>query len=262
MTLFRGPRALADALRLLRTRRELWPLCALPLVINLLVFGLAAWAFSANLDMLAGWIRSGFELGDPQTWYQWIWIGPLRVLAWLVRWILVLAFAIAVYFAFTLVGAVIASPFLDLLSERVEAIRTGAQPPAFGSVAEMLRAGLTSVLEEGKRATFFIAVQLCLLVFALLPGAQPFALAASALFTALFLPLDYTGYTLDRRRIRFRERRAWVWANRWTMFGFGGTALVSLLVPGLNFLCLPWFVTAGTLLALEVGPPDRLDVVG
>jgi uncharacterized protein involved in cysteine biosynthesis len=39
------------------------------------------------------------------------------------------------------------------------------------------------------------------------------------------------------------------------MFGFGATAFVSFLVPGLNFVCLPLLVTAGTRLALEIGPP-------
>ena len=39
------------------------------------------------------------------------------------------------------------------------------------------------------------------------------------------------------------------------MLGFGGSAFATFLVPGLNFLCLPWLVTSGTLLALEVGPP-------
>ncbi len=96
-------------------------------------------------------------------------------------------------------------------------------------------------------------------MLALIPGAQPFALAGAALFTMLFLPLDYTGYVLDRREVRFRQRRAWVWGHRQTMLGFGAAALVSLLSPGLNFLCLPWFVTAGTLLALEVGPPAGED---
>ncbi len=40
------------------------------------------------------------------------------------------------------------------------------------------------------------------------------------------------------------------------MGSFGGLALLSFAIPGLNFVCLPWLVTAGTLLALDVGPPS------
>ena len=85
---------------------------------------------------------------------------------------------------------------------------------------------------------------------------QPLALAGALLFTMLFLPLDYTGYLLDRREIPFRTRRGWVWRHRRAMLGFGAAALGTFLVPGLNFLCLPWLVTAGTLLALDVRVPE------
>jgi hypothetical protein len=37
------------------------------------------------------------------------------------------------------------------------------------------------------------------------------------------------------------------------MLSFGGFALALYALPGLSFVCLAWLVTAGTLLALEVG---------
>ena len=80
------------------------------------------------------------------------------------------------------------------------------------------------------------------------------------LFTMLFLPLDYTGYLLDRRDVPFCTRRGWVWRHRRAMLGFGAAALGTFLVPGLNFLCLPWLVTAGTLLALDVRVPEPCEV--
>ncbi len=145
MDLLRGPRLLAEALGLLRARRELWPLCVGPFAINLAIFGLAAWALVANLDALSAWLGSGLSLADPQAWYQWIWVGPVRALAWLLRWLLLLVFLIAGYFLFTVIGALIAAPFLDLLSERVERIRSGADPPSAGSgIGPALRAALRS----------------------------------------------------------------------------------------------------------------------
>ncbi len=70
-----------------------------------------------------------------------------------------------------------------------------------------------------------------------------------------FAPLHYTGYLLDRRGIPFRERRRWLWQHRRAALGFGAAALSSFLIPGLNFVCLPWLVCAGTLLALELDAP-------
>ncbi len=257
MSVLRGPRFLVDALRLLRTRKELWPLCVLPMLLNLLVFGLAAWAFIANLEELSQWISSGIPAPEAQVWYEWLWVGPLRAISWLVQWLLLLAFLVTGYFTFTVFGALIASPFLDVLSERIESICLGdGAPRPSASWREIWLSALRSLREEGKRVAFFVAIQLVFVVLALIPGAQAFAVAGGALFMALFLPLDYTGYVLDRRSVRFGQRRDWIWRNRTTMLGFGSTALFTLLIPGLNFLCLPLFVTAGTLLAIEVGPPQ------
>ena len=79
------------------------------------------------------------------------------------------------------------------------------------------------------------------------------------MLAALFLALDFTAPTLGRREVRWPQRRAWLWRHRLPMLGFGFAGMATLLVPGLNFLCLPWLVTSGTLLALELGPPSAED---
>ena len=224
--LIAGARAIPGAFGFLRGRRGLWPFCVVPLLLNLCVFGLAT----------------------PEAWYEWLWVGPLRLLAWALRWVLVAFFALAVYFLFAVIGTVIASPFLDVLSARVERAVTGGAVAPGGGVLRALGA-------EARRVLFFLGVQLGWIALALVPGMQPFSVLGLFVSSALFLPLEYTSYLLDRRSIRFAERRAWLWSHRRAMFGFGATAFVSFLVPGLNFVCLPLLVTAGTRLALEIGPP-------
>jgi uncharacterized protein involved in cysteine biosynthesis len=93
-----------------------------------------------------------------------------------------------------------------------------------------------------------------LLLVGLVPGLQPFAAAASLAVAALFLPLVYTGFALDRRGVRFAARRRWVVGHPFESLAFGGIALAVFLVPGLSFFCLPWLVTAGTLFVLELWP--------
>jgi CysZ protein len=253
---FWGAARLRHALALLRSHHELWIWCALPLLLNIAAFTLAILLFFNQWDAWTSFLGKLLSTADPTIWYQWLWVGPLRALAWLARWILPLAIFLAVYFLFTLVGGVVASPFLDVLSRRVEAIRTGTvQEAVANGVWGLVRASLRVVFEEGKRTLFFVGVQLGFLSIGWLPGLQPVAGAGSLGFTMLFLPLDYAGYILDRREIPFRERRRWLWAHRRSMVGFGGAALGTFFVPGLNFLCLPWLVTGATILALEVGIP-------
>jgi CysZ protein len=244
---------------MLRTRRELWIWCALPIAINLATFAVAVAAFLLWLwDPLSESLADLLAVAEPSAWYQWLWVAPLHALAWLLRWVLLAVLLVFVYFTFTLVGGVLASPFLDALSIRVEIARTGrAIEVGAGTFAETLRGGLRVVLEEAKRIAFFLVIQLALLaVGLLLPPLQPITAAAAFGFAVLFLPLEYTAYLLDRRSVPFRERRRWIWGRRGAMLGFGAVASATFLVPGLNFLSLPWLVTAGTLLALDVGPPS------
>ena len=252
--LVQGAGSVPGALRFLRVHRSLWPVCVLPLLLNLALFAAAVWVFLAYLDQLGSFLSTYLAVGDAESWYEWIWLGPIQLLSWGLRWLLVLIFAFLVYFLFTMVGSVIAAPFLDALSDRVERVYTGSLAESeSGFLANALRA----LIEEGKRVIFFIAVQLLILSVGLLPGMQLFSAIAAFVFAALFLPLDYCGYVLDRRETPFRVRRAWLWENRRTFFGFGSTAFGTYLIPGLNFLCLPLLVTAGTLLALDVGLPEK-----
>jgi len=253
---FAGSAVLRRGFRLLRSQPSLWPWAALPFVVNLAAFALAIWAFVANLDVLAAPLERALDPGEPSAWWGWAWAGPLLLLAALVRWLLLAALGVAIYFLFTVVGGLVAAPFLDVLSERVERLVAGAPAREGGGFAELVRRALRSVLEEGKRTLFFLIVQLAILAFGLIPGVQLVAAVASLAFTALFLPLDYTAYALDRRGVRFRARQRWILAHRAEMLGFGAFGLALFFVPGLSFLCLPWLVTSGTLLVLELGPPD------
>lgn len=242
---------------LLCRERSLWPLAVLPLASNLAAFALAIWAFAAHLDAIAAPLERALDPGEPEAWWGWAWAGPLLVLALLARWLLLAALGVAIYFLFTVLGGVIAAPFLERLSERVERIATGAPAPSVPGLAAFARGAIRSIVYESKRAAFFVSVQLGLVLLGFIPGAQPIAAAASLAFTALFLPLDYTAHALDRRSVSFRLRRRWILAHPAEMLGFGGLGLVLFFVPGLSFLCLPWLVTSGTLLALELGPPQE-----
>ena len=62
------------------------------------------------------------------------------------------------------------------------------------------------------------------------------------LFTLVFMPLEYAGFAMDSRQLHFAQRRALVWRHRWLMLGFGASASLSLLLPLLNFVCMPALV--------------------
>jgi CysZ protein len=205
---------------------------------------------------------------EAARWWSWIWVGPGRVVLWLIGWL-----GVAVGFALALVVALLtanllSAPFLDQLSVRVERIEKANEPrekPAAGSfISETLR----SFAAELQRLLFMMSIWVSLgLIGFIIPGAHFVTAPMLIVVTILLLPLDYAGFALDRRGIPFRARRRWLRENISTMTGFGGVAFLACLVPGLNLLVMPGFVTAGTLLVLRKPPrdddhPTRMATVG
>jgi CysZ protein len=248
---------LPEGAALLRRERRLWLLALVPVAVTTLAIAAAVSLFWLRLDVIhAAWV-SALPVLSAGEWWTWIWVGPGRVLLWLVGWLGVLvAFALSLVVAL-LVANLLASPFLDQLSQRVEAILTGTaagSQGASGLLAETLRA----FGAELARLAFFAAVWIVLTgVGFLVPGAHAITGPLVVVVTILLLPLDYAGFALDRRQVAFRGRRAWLLSNWPTMLGFGGTAFLACLVPGLNLLILPALVTAGTILVVRRAPhPD------
>ncbi len=242
------------AIALLRRERALWPLASVPVLFALLSVVTATIAFAAGLDEIhALWSAFAPELEVTSRW-AWLWIAPARLLFFLLAWLAVLvSFAVALVAAI-LVAKLLSAPFLDRLSERVEAL-AGHEPLETASRRTWLSSVLGSFWAELQRVAFLASVWLLLAVSgALVPGAH---LVTGPIFVAvmlLFLPLDYAGFALDRRGLRFRERRRWLREHRATMLGFGAIAFVSALVPGLNLVMLPTLVTAATLMVVRRPP--------
>jgi uncharacterized protein involved in cysteine biosynthesis len=240
-----------EAVRMLRRERRLWALAAVPFALGVLAVVLAfaavvQWAGPIHAAT-SGWLPRP----APATGWAWLWAGPLRLALWLAGSLLFLATSGAILFAAWLAAGVLAAPFREALSRRVERIATGRvveeSPP--GGV---LRQALRAAADELRRLVFFLAVQLAIAgVGVLVPGGAAVAPLAMAAFTALFLPLEYAGFALDRRGASFAQRRRWVMAHRAGMLGFGAAAFATFLVPGLNFAAMPVLVVSGTLLALR-----------
>lgn len=253
-----GFRLPLEGLALLWRERSLWPLATVPFLLSLLAVSGAVAAVVAWAPELFAWATAWMPELRAEHWYQWLWIGPARTVLVAVGSLLFLVLAGACLVVAYLLASLLASPFHDALAARVERIQTGA-------VVDVTRAGLTGLVREGARAlggearrlaSFLSLVVPLVLAGWLVPGGQLVTAPAIVAVTVLFLPLDYAGYTLDRRHVAFPVRRRWLWRRRSATLGFGGAAFLTCLVPGLNFLAMPVLVVAGTLLVLRFGPDE------
>ena len=166
----------------------------------------------------------------------WYW-AVLYYFLWIVA---VIATAVICFFLFAVIGNLIASPFNDLLSEKTELMLTGKKKEDPFRLGVFLRESLHILLDDMLKIAAFVAGMLVLFVFFLLPAVGPALYAfLSAIWTALFLVVEYTGFIFARRNLKFSDQRQFIRQRKLASLGFGLGALCLLAIPFLQFFTIP-----------------------
>jgi len=221
---------------LLLRHRSLRGVATLPMLVNLVLY--------VALMALAFWWIARWEpswLGE--------WFGN-EMAGWVVtaaKWaVAVPVLLVVAYFTFTTVGMVVAAPFNDVLSARVEAVlRTGG--PA--GETESLRAWTRQVIATAIGSARLLVLQVLLSLLAL-----PFLLIPAVGFVPLFLVTAYFGglSMIDVAVARHdptagRLRRVLPGRRLQTLALGAGTELL-FFIPFAALLVLPLGVIGGTML--------------
>jgi CysZ protein len=215
-------------LAFLAGRRELWKYAGAAYALNLVLFaaaGVALWSFWPDL------IRA---------------LTPEKTPSWLLpalSCLLMLVAALLALFLFTIVGNLVAGPFLDAMTERMLAGLGETLPPSRGIASALAR----TLVNQLVKLILFGGIQALLLILLVTPAGflhPPLA----ALLTVLFLALEYADYALDARRVPVPSRLAWVFRHARPALGFGLSCLALSLVPFLLYLFLPSTVCGAALL--------------
>ena len=247
-----------EALGILRRERRLWSLASVPILATALALAGAVILITAFFPEIHAFATGWLPALDASAWYEWLWIGPAVAVLWLLGRVLLVALSVAGAVAAFILANLVSAPFLDALALRVESLEAGTPAPeAEGSFIAIVRDGAQALREELRRLAFFVTVWIGVtLAGIVIPGAQLLVAPALAGFTIFFLPLDYASYTLDRRRVSFARKRAWLFAHRAVAAGFGTAGFALCAVPGINLAATPVLVIAGTLLAMRLPEPQ------
>ena len=230
---------------------RLWPLSAIPFVLNVCLFVFLYWL---GWHFLSGWLGERF-FGEGIWW---------RIIGWLISALYWIVAFLVIIFAFVPLASLLAEPFNDLLSEKVERLYAGQGVDESFSVRGLVR-GLTIGLGSTLRLT---VLTLLLLALAMTLHVVPvigslLATAVAMAITIRFLSLQYTSYSMDRRAYSFARRREFLRRNRARTIGMGAMAAVLMVIPIVNALFIPVSAVAGTLLFCdaELNPdsPKRAD---
>ena len=153
------------------------------------------------------------------------------------------------------IASFIATPFNDILSEKVERLYAGATMETFSArrFVQTMAIGLHSSLRI-MLVTF--ALLACAMLLNLIPVFGPaLATAASVAITIRFLTLQFTAYSMDRRLFTYGQRREFLRRNRARTVGLGSMAFLVMLVPVINAFFIPVSAVAGTLLFCDTQRP-------
>lgn len=223
------------SLALLRQKPRLLVYILIPFLINLAVFTGAVYL---GLDFFGSTVVENIPQGE-----AWYW----SVLYWFLWIIAVLLTAVLVFFSFTVIGNLIASPFNDLLSERTEQILTGKDTDEVFSLRRFCSDAGKTLLMELKKMWVFVLAMLLILPLNLLPGfGSALYTVLAILLTLFFLSIEYLSFTMVRKRQFFNQQRRFIFARKFLMLGFACGVMALLAIPFLQFLCIPLAVIAAT----------------
>lgn len=235
---------------------RLWIWALFPTAINLLILVAMLVGFIHYYGDLYGWLSAHLtfpEIANPTAWYDYAMQGLLWIARFLFQLALILTSLILISLGAYAASFVVAGPFHDALSERVERIAVGYEPPPF-SLRRFLAEIFRVLRVETIKALIFLAIPLALLAVHLIPvvGGMAYLLLAF-LFGAWDLGFAFADLPAGRRASPFRER--WLFARRhfWTLAGFGA----GFAIPFFTLLFSAPMVVGGTLLYLDLQGQTR-----
>lgn len=210
----------------------------IPLLVNVLVFSAAIWYGITWFESFLVWMQSRIP-----AWLQW--------LDWILWPLFILALLILVFYSFTLVANLLASPFNGLLAEKVELHLTGRPLNEGGGWTKALVELVPTLLDELRKLAFAALLAIPFLVLFLIPGINLAAPFLWFLYTAWVLALQYSDYPMGNNGLKFSEMRACLRRKRVLGLGFGAATAGLTMVPVLNFIVMPSAVAGAT--AMWVG---------
>jgi CysZ protein len=225
------------AVSLFRKHPGLVKYLAIPFFINLTVFSLTVYF---GLDLFQNMLETYAPSTD--VWYGIV----LYYLAWIVALLLT---TVVVFFSFTVIGNLIASPFNELLSEKTEIFVSGPLAEERFTLGRFWKEAGYAIGVELKKLVIFAGCMLALFAINFIPGIGSLIYAVLApILTLFFLVVEYLAFVLMRKHMSFHQQRRYIFRHPVMMTGFACAVFCLLAVPFLQFFCIPLAVVGATLL--------------
>lgn len=216
----------------------------IPLLINILTFSAALWFAIVQFELFIDW-----ALSDLPSWLSW--------LEWIMWPLFALTFYGLVFFGFTIIANIIASPFNGPLAAAVENHIAGNKNISTNKT--FLEECKESVGNELIKLKHSLYLMMPLAFLSLISFAFPLISPAVALlwlmYTVWVLTLEYADFPMANHGMAFRHIREKLAEKRFLSLGFGSMVMIATLIPFINFLVMPVAIAGATKMYLQEFKP-------
>ncbi len=215
------------------TKPGIRPFVLIPLVINFILFGGALWwgiqQVMLLMGMLVGWLPGWLD------WLSWILVPVFFLLALLL-----------IFYGFSIVANLIASPFNGYLAEKTEELLTGKPLGIENNWKTILMLVPRSIGRELRKLLYYIPLLLLVFVASFIPGVNVVAAPLGFLLAAWMMAIQYLDYPIDNHMMSFAQVKQGVRHKQLTSLGFGGAVMLGTMIPLFNLVIMPAAVCGAT----------------
>ncbi|WP_163832568.1 sulfate transporter CysZ [Spartinivicinus ruber] len=212
---------------------------AIPLLLNISVFTTALILLFSQFGALISWL-----IGDLPSWLSW-----LEYLLWPFFAITAL---LLVFFTFSIIGNIIASPFHGFLAEAVEKQITEHSTEEVFSWQQLVTVIPKAIGRELRKLLYYLPWLVLLIIITVIPIINIIAPFAWFAYSTWMLSVQYVDYAADNNGVSFKEMIEQLKQNRANALAFGGTVYLLMFIPFVNFLVIPAAVAGGTVMWMEL----------
>ncbi|MBO9999811.1 MAG: EI24 domain-containing protein [Cyanobacteria bacterium SID2] len=207
--------------------------------------------------------RIAIWIANLPTWLSWLGFTG-DVFGGILQVLLVLLLFLLTGFLLVQFGVILGSPWYGQLSEQLEKLRTGKLPTYEGGALAIFQDIWRALAFEIKKLILAACLGVILLFFNIVPGIGTAIAGVGGIgITATLICLDFLDSSLERRRLKFRDKLKIVFGFFPATGTFSLVCLVLVSIPFVNLLSVPICVTAGTLFFCDRIYPKRFaDIEG
>ncbi|MCU4676143.1 sulfate transporter CysZ [Catenovulum sp. 2E275] len=208
----------------------------IPILINLVLFGLTFWWLLGQTDLISQWV-----IGWVPDWLSWLTVLILPVM--------IVGFFVLFIFLFTSISNFIAAPFHGLLASKVEMMLSPQLAQQADSEFKLTQEIGRTLKREWQKLAYYLPRALgYFILFLFLPvGGQ----IIWFLFIAWMMAIQYLDFPFDNHQVSFSQMRDQLWRKKSSSFSFGIIVSLFSMIPIINLIVMPVAVCGATKLWVE-----------